>query len=100
MRALIRLIIYGLEREINRMVFDEKGRYKDAHILKLIQDTLFWMSTGLMQFGADGKLCLYKPQGPKPTPQVKRLMQERVEKCAPLIRRGLIEVLNRQVHDK
>jgi hypothetical protein len=44
MRDLIRLIIYGLAKEINRMVFDEKGRYKDAHILKLMQDTSFLMS--------------------------------------------------------
>ena len=100
MRALIRLIIYGLSKEINRMVFDEKGRYKDADILKLIQGTLFLMSLGVMQFSDDGKLCMYKPQGPKPTREVKRRLEERVEKCVPLIRRALIEGLNRQARSR
>lgn len=96
MRRIIRLIIYGHAKEINRMVFDDRRRYKDEDIYKLVQNTLSFMAVGLIRFGPDGNLCMFKCQGPKPTPEVQQLIDEKVARCMPLIRRAFVEVINRQ----
>ena len=96
MRKLIGLIIRCSAKEINRMVFDENRRYRDEDIFKLIKNTLHIMFHGLMRISQDGVLCCYKRQGPDPTPEVEQLFEEKVARSEPLIRRALIEVLNRQ----
>jgi len=94
MRKLIRMIIYGLHKEINRMAFE--GRYTDEDIYSLVQKTLSWMAVGEIRFGPDGKLCMFKCKGPKPTPEVHKLLDEKVTNCLPLIRRAFVEIINRQ----
>lgn len=96
MRKIIRHIIYGLAKDINRMAFDDTGRYKDEDIYRLVQNTLSFMAVGLIRFGEDGKLYMFKCQGPKPTPKVQQLLDEKVARCLPLIRRAFVEVINRQ----
>lgn len=96
MRSVIRLIIYGLDKEIRRMASDSSGRYKDEHIYKLVQNTLSLMAVGVIRFRADGALCMYKCLGPEPTPEVQKLLDEKVARCLPLIRRAFVQVINRQ----
>lgn len=96
MRRLIRHIIYAHAKEINRMVFDHTRKYKDEDIYRLVQNTLSFMAVGLMRFGPDRKLYMFKCQGPKPTPKVQQLLDEKVARCMPLIRRAFVEVINRQ----
>jgi hypothetical protein len=96
---IIRLIIYASAKEINRMAFDEQRRYKDADFFRLIQNALSLMFEGWLCFNDNG-LGMVKPDGPEPTPAVKRLLDQRAGNAMPLIRRAFVEVMNRKHRTK
>ena len=80
------------------MISSKEKRYKDADILRLIQNTLTLMFKGWVCFNDDG-LAMVKPTGPEPTPEMERLFEERIANAGPLIRRAFVEVMNRQPRD-
>src|ERR1044071_9350736 len=94
LRRFIRVIIYMSAQEINRMAFGKK-KHTDADYYRLVQNLLALMFEGWLCFG-DTALVMVKPVGPGPTPEAKQLLEERVAKAMPLIRRAFIEVLNRK----
>jgi hypothetical protein len=85
MSNLIRLVIIAQAEEINRMVFDEERRYTDADILKVIENSLDLMFQGWLRFNEDGKLYMFKPEGPKPAPEMEQLWEDRLARSVPLI---------------
>jgi hypothetical protein len=95
MGILINGVIVETEKELNRMLLDKERSYTDTEFLEPIKTKLWLMSRGWLRFGQDGKLYMYKPEGPEPTPEMEQLLDNRLDRAVPQIGPTLINLVRR-----
>ncbi len=96
--SLIRLVIIASEKELNRMLLDKERKFADPDLVKFIKNSLWAIAHGWLRFGEeDGKLYMFKPDGPEPTSEMAQLIDDRINRTEPQIGPAFIDLVTKSV---